>query len=65
MEHGYLDGFTDQYKCAGYGTVDEPESYEPFWFQTFRFIRLGNYYQEEPLILPRNLIMQRPDIHWK
>ena len=28
MEHGYLDGFTDQYKCAGYGTVDEPEIYE-------------------------------------
>ena len=53
MEHGYLDGFTDQYKCAGYGTVDEPESYEPFWFRTFRFIRLEIITQEEPLILQK------------
>ena len=36
---GFLAGFTDHYICAGFGTKESPEVYEPFWFRTFRFIR--------------------------
>lgn len=53
FQHGYLNGFTDCYKCAGYGTEDEPEIYEPFWFRTFRFIRLEIYTKSEPLTLKK------------
>ena len=53
FQHGYLNGFTDCYKCAGYGTEDEPEIYEPFWFRTFRFIRLEIHTKSEPLTLKK------------
>ncbi len=38
--NGHLDGFTDVYHAAGYGTQEAPEVYEPFWFRTFRFVAL-------------------------
>jgi len=25
--------------AAGYGTEDKPETYEPYWFRTFRYIQ--------------------------
>ncbi|MCM1388281.1 MAG: hypothetical protein NC231_13215 [Bacillus sp. (in: Bacteria)] len=39
-ENGYLHGFTDTYTVAGNGTEEKPETYEPFWFRTFRFVQL-------------------------
>jgi len=39
-KNGHLDGFTDIYHVSGFGTEAAPETYEPFWFRTFRFIRL-------------------------
>ncbi|MDR1531037.1 MAG: hypothetical protein LBS62_02425 [Clostridiales bacterium] len=39
-EGGRLFGFTDAYTPLGRGTESEPEVYEPFWFRTFRFVRL-------------------------
>lgn len=50
-ENGYLEGFTDVYEVAGYGTKDRTEEYEPFWFRTFRYIRLEIAIAAEPLIL--------------
>lgn len=48
---GKLYGFTDTYGVAGTGTPSCPETYEPFWFRTFRYIRLEVTTQEEPLTL--------------
>lgn len=50
-ECGYLHGFTDTYYPAGNGTVNSPEEYSPFWFRTFRFIRLEVTASEEPITL--------------
>ena len=50
-ENGQLHGFTDTYHVAGYGKDDQEETYEPFWFRTFRFIRLEITAGEEPLCL--------------
>ena len=50
-EGGYLHGFTDTYYPAGNGTVNNPEEYSPFWFRTFRFIRLEVTTSEEPITL--------------
>ncbi len=52
-KNGRLDGFYDTYRVDGYGTEELPEEYEPFWFRTFRFIRLEIHTEEEPLILSR------------
>ena len=30
----------DHYRVSGYGSAEKPEYYEPFWFRTFRFVRL-------------------------
>lgn len=49
--NGFLAGFSDHYICAGFGTGEEPEIYEPFWFRTFRFVRLEIETDEEPLTL--------------
>lgn len=46
-----LYGHTDTYRTAGLGTEERPEVYEPFWFRTFRFIRLTVTTEEEPLTL--------------
>lgn len=51
--NGHLDGFADQYLAAGYGSADLPEEYEPFWFRTFRFIRLEIETRGEPLTIFR------------
>lgn len=39
-EKGHLKGYEDFYHAAGMGTAEEPETYEPYWFRTFRFLRL-------------------------
>ncbi len=48
---GMLAGPTDRYTVGGYGTKEKPERYEPFWFRTFRFIKLEIETGEEPLEL--------------
>lgn len=50
-ECGHLYGFTDTYSPAGNGTHDRPEEYAPFWFRTFRFVRLEVETKEEPVTL--------------
>ena len=37
---GILKGQKSSYVVAGYGTEENPEEYEPYWFRTFRYIRL-------------------------
>ena len=49
--NGILQGFVDDYSVAGYGTNEEPEVYEPFWFRTFRYIQLEITTGEEALAL--------------
>lgn len=44
-----LYGYTDTYKVAGVGTEQLPEIYEPFWFRTFRYIRITIRTGLEPL----------------
>ena len=39
--NGHLGGDIDEYIAAGYGTKERPEVYEPFWFRTFRFIKVS------------------------
>ncbi len=39
-EKGHLQGYEDFYHVAGVGTEKEQEIYEPYWFRTFRFVRL-------------------------
>ncbi len=48
---GHLDGYSDFYHVCGYGTEEAPETYEPFWFRTFRFIGLTIETGEAPLTL--------------
>ncbi len=49
--HGDLHGYTDRYTVSGAGTPDSPETYEPFWFRTFRFLRLTVRTGDVPLTL--------------
>lgn len=49
--NGHLEGFTDTFYPAGCGTEEKPEIYEPFWFRTFRYIRLEIETGEEELVL--------------
>lgn len=51
FENGKLFGITDSYCPGGFGTVEKPEYYEPFWFRTFRFIELEIVTGDEPLTL--------------
>lgn len=44
-ENGHLEGYSDFYTAAGL----EDECYEPFWFRTFRFLRLHVMTAAEPL----------------
>lgn len=46
---GVLMGPESSYTVGGYGTVAEPEVYEPYWFRTFRYIKLHVKTEEEPL----------------
>ncbi len=50
-ENGVLAESADQYTVGGYGTKERPEYYEPFWFRTFRFLKLEIETGEEPLEL--------------
>ena len=49
--NGQLTGHRSFYKAAGYGSEDSPEIYEPFWFRTFRYIRLEIETADEPLTI--------------
>lgn len=49
--NGILTGYTDTFIPSGTGNEENPEIYEPFWFRTFRYIRLRIKTQENPLIL--------------
>lgn len=53
-EHGELTGNSDHYTVSGHGTEDMPEVYTPFWFRTFRFIRLAVRTADAPLTLADN-----------
>lgn len=48
-----LYGYTDTYEVAGFGTKERPEVYEPFWFRTFRYIRLTVETGENAIVLRR------------
>lgn len=48
---GLLSGNDDFYQACGAGTEKLPEVFEPFWFRTFRFIRIVIETKQEPLIL--------------
>lgn len=50
-KNGHLLGVTDTYEVAGCGKRGDTETYEPFWFRTFRFIRLEIVTAEEPLTI--------------
>ena len=39
-QKGRLTGSEDHYTVAGYGERGRPEVYEPFWFRTFRYVRI-------------------------
>lgn len=49
--NGHLEGFSDIYIVGGFGNKKSSEIYEPFWFRTFRYIRLEIQTFENPLIL--------------
>lgn len=51
FENGHLEGFQDDYHVAGFGSQEHPETVEPYWFRTFRFIRLEIEVVEEDLLL--------------
>jgi alpha-L-rhamnosidase len=46
-----LYGDPDSYLVAGVGSNSHPESYQPFWFRTFRFLRLRIKTSGEPITL--------------
>ncbi|SEO37974.1 family 78 glycoside hydrolase catalytic domain [Paenibacillus sp. OV219] len=50
-EHGILLGDADLYMVAGVGNAAVEEVFEPFWFRTFRYVRLEVSVGEEPLEL--------------
>nr|WP_314466235.1 alpha-L-rhamnosidase C-terminal domain-containing protein [uncultured Clostridium sp.] len=50
-DRGVLEGNVDDYYPVGSGDKENPEEYEPFWFRTFRFIRLCITTGDEPLII--------------
>lgn len=50
-KNGRLHGFTDVYHVSGYGKTDAPEHYEPFWFRTYRYIKVDIRTGEDSLEL--------------
>lgn len=50
---GHLEGMTDIYLVGGFGKVDAPEEYEPFWFRTFRFVQITVETLDEPLVITK------------
>jgi hypothetical protein len=51
--NGQLTGTTDTYSVGGFGTIEQPEEYEPFWFRTFRFIQITVETGDEPLTVTK------------
>lgn len=51
FEHGHLEGYRDIYYLSDTENSSTIQSFEPFWFRTFRFIQLHIVCGEEPLIL--------------
>lgn len=51
FREGHLEGYEDVYQAVGTGTETKPELYEPFWFRTFRFLRLTVKTGDAPLYL--------------
>lgn len=51
--NGQLSGSEDTYSVGGYGTAEQPEEYEPFWFRTFRFVKLTVETGDEPLTITK------------
>lgn len=49
--NGHLEGYTDHYTVCGSGTKSHPETYAPYWFRTFRFIRIRIKTAEKPLTI--------------
>ncbi|MBQ0064400.1 MAG: alpha-L-rhamnosidase N-terminal domain-containing protein [Firmicutes bacterium] len=47
-ETGFLVGSEHIYTVSGYGNDRQTEYYEPFWFNTFRFIRLSIQTKDTP-----------------
>ena len=45
--NGHLEGYADRYTAGGF----DNERYEPFWFRTFRFLRVTVQTADEPLTL--------------
>lgn len=48
-ENGRLVGYEETYCVTGLGTDARPETYEPYWFKTFRFLRVCVETGDEPL----------------
>lgn len=48
-ENRQLYGFTDTLHIKSRGTEAVPECYEPFWFRTFRFVKLEIWTENSPL----------------
>ena len=46
-ENGFLTGYTDTYNVSG----SNGEFYEPYWFRTFRFLKITIRTQDKPLNL--------------
>lgn len=46
---GTLIGVYDRYEAGGYGSAEQPETYEPFLFRTFRYVALEIETAEEAL----------------
>ena len=46
---GVIKGYADDYAVSGHGSEGAEEYYEPFWFRTFRFVRLEIRTGDEPL----------------
>lgn len=50
-KNGVLTGIRHSYQAAGYGTADCAEEYEPYWFSTFRYLRVEIRTAAQPLCL--------------
>ncbi|MBP5167030.1 MAG: hypothetical protein ILP09_07200 [Oscillospiraceae bacterium] len=49
--NGVLSGYADDYALSGHGEEGAEEYYEPFWFRTFRFVRLEITAGDEPVTI--------------
>lgn len=49
--NGHLEGYQDEYYPIGNGNETSTEIYTPFWFRTFRFVKITIVTKETELIL--------------